>query len=175
MPALLAVAGRTATIGIGIVFLAAATAQWRHRAMMPGIIANYRLLPVAMVPVAALLLPLAELLTGAALAAGLRPFAPIAGIALLLLFAAAMAINIRRGRDHIDCGCGHGALAHPIGAGLVVRNMVLAALLAPALAPAPALGATDLLTATAGGIAIALLVWLSQSIVALATSPLHRR
>lgn len=42
---------------------------------------------------------------------------------LLALYAAAMAINIRRGRTHIECGCG-GAV-QPLAWALVVRNAVL--------------------------------------------------
>jgi Methylamine utilisation protein MauE len=36
-----------------------------------------------------------------------------------------MAINLLRGRNDIDCGCG--GAAHPLSWGLVVRNVVLAA------------------------------------------------
>ena len=50
-----------------------------------------------------------------------------AGIAALLLglYAAGIVVNLRRGRRHIDCGCGVGSRAQPISAGLVVRNTVL--------------------------------------------------
>ncbi|MFC3440619.1 MauE/DoxX family redox-associated membrane protein [Sphingobium rhizovicinum] len=171
----LALFGLTVSIAVGLLFLAAGIAQWRHRALLSGVIANYRLLPAALVAPAATALPLAEVATGAALLIGLHPLAVVAAMALLLLFAGAMAINIVRGRSHIDCGCGHGALRHPIGWPLVARNIALAALLGLRLPPAPTFGVMDLATAIAGGAAIALLCLLFQSLTALAASPAHRR
>jgi hypothetical protein len=49
---------------------------------------------------------------------------------LLVLFAAAMAINIWRGRPHIDCGCFQSALKQTLSWTLVARNAGLALLLA---------------------------------------------
>ncbi|WP_420143357.1 MauE/DoxX family redox-associated membrane protein [Sphingobium sp.] len=171
----LALFGLTASLAVGLLFLIAGVDQWRHRALLPGVIANYRLLPRRLLMPAARALPLAEVATGAALLIGLHPLAVLTGMALLLLFAGAMAINIARGRGHIDCGCGHGALRHPIGWPLVTRNVMLAALLALRLPPAPAFTMMDIATATAGGIAITLLCLLFQSLAALAASPAHRR
>jgi Methylamine utilisation protein MauE len=59
----------------------------------------------------------------------LPPVAPVAalgGAALLVLYAGAMAVNLRRGRRDIDCGCGGPAGRQPISAALVGRNIVLA-------------------------------------------------
>lgn len=171
----LALLGLAASIAVGLLFLAAGIGQWRHRALLPGVIANYRLLPRRMIMPAARMLPVAELAIGLALIAGLRPLPLLLGMGLLLLFAGAMAINIRRGRGHIDCGCGHGALRHPIGWPLVIRNVALAALLALRLPPAPPFTALDIATALGAGVAIALLCLLFQSLAALAASPAHRR
>lgn len=167
--------GLTAAIAVGLLLLAAGIAQWRHRALLPGVIANYRLLPAALVAPAATALPLVEVATGVALLLGLHPLAVLAAMALLLLFAGAMAVNIARGRGHIVCGCGHGALRHPIGWPLVARNAVLAAMLGLRLVFAPPFTAMDIATALAGGGAIALLCLLLQSLTALAASPAHRR
>ena len=172
---LLAVMARAASVGVGLVFLIAGIDQWRHRALLPGIVANYRLLPGKFVTPAARALPLVEIALGIALLIGLAPFATAAAILLLALFAVAMAVNIRRGRGHIDCGCGHGALRHPIGWSLVARNLALAALLAPALALHATLSPRDMVSAWAMGLSIALLSHLFQSLGALAASPLHRR
>ncbi len=172
---LLALSGLAASIAVGLFFLVAGIDQWRHRALLPGVIANYRLLPRRLIVPAARLLPVVEVATGAALLIGVRPLPQLLGITLLLLFAAAMAINIARGRGHIDCGCGHGALRHAIGWPLVIRNGALAALLALRLPTPPAFGAIDLATAFAAGVAIALLCLLFQSLAALAASPAHRR
>jgi hypothetical protein len=172
---MLALFGLTGCMAVGLLFLTAGIAQWRHRALLPGVIANYRLLPASLVGPAAMALPLVEVATGAALLIGLHPLAVVVAMALLLLFAGAMAVNIRRGRGHIDCGCGHGALRHPIGWSLVARNAALAALLGLRLAFTPPFTAMDVATALAGGIAIALLCLLFQSLSALTASPLHRR
>ncbi len=172
---MLALSGLAASIAVGLFFLVAGIDQWRHRALLPGVIANYRLLPRRLILPAARLLPVVEVATGAALLIGLRPLPQLLAIALLLLFAAAMAINIGRGRGHIDCGCGHGALRHPIGWPLVIRNGALAALLAMRLPTPPAFGMIDIATALAAGVAIALLCLLFQSLAALAASPAHRR
>lgn len=167
-----ALTGRIATVGVGLVFLTAAAGKLRHRVLLPGVIANYRLLPPALVAPVASALPVAELVLGAWLLSGLMA-PPAAALAVLLLgiFAWAMAVNLRRGRGHIDCGCGHAALRQPLAWPLVMRNVVLAALLLPALATAPLPGQAWLLGA-AGGIVLFLLVQLFNAIVALAGSPL---
>lgn len=126
--------GYVAAVCVGLVFVVAGVSKLRHRDLLPGVIANYRLLPEAAVAPAALLLPIAELLVGAALIAGESLFAPLSAIALLLIFAAAMAVNLRRGRSHIDCGCGRSHLRQPLSWALVVRNVALAAALLPRLA-----------------------------------------
>ena len=154
--------GLAGAVAVGMVFVLAGAAKLRHRELLAGVIANYRLLPAALVGPAALLLPPVELALGA--------------MALLLIFAAAMAINIRRGRSQIDCGCGRSQLRQPLSWLLVGRNVVLAALLLPRLLPSPAISpagsGTDLVIALAGGLAIFLIVQLFNAIGALAASPL---
>ena len=55
--------------------------------------------------------------------------------ALLALYAAAIAVNLARGRRHLDCGCAGPALRRPISGWLVVRNLVLVAIALADLAP----------------------------------------
>ena len=69
----LAIAALAAAIGIGLILLQAGLSKLRHRILLPGVIANYRLLPPALVAPAAILLPLAEIAIGATLIAGLAP------------------------------------------------------------------------------------------------------
>lgn len=126
-----ALAGR---ICLGLVFLLAAIQKMRHWRVLEGVISNYRLLPLALVKPAALLLPLTELVLGLMLLSGLAVWAAaISGIVLLLIFAGAMAINIGRGRSHIDCGCHQSFLRQTLKPVLVARNIALAAILAPAV------------------------------------------
>lgn len=144
--AALAVSGR---VCVGTVFLVAGLQKASHWRILPGVIANYRLLPSwAVWPVSVLLPPLEAILALLLLSASLEPWSALAAMALLGLFAAAMTINIRRGRTHIDCGCGQSFLHQTLNIGLVIRNAWLAALLIPSLAvPAPvptSLGASSI-------------------------------
>jgi hypothetical protein len=169
--AILAPIGLAASVGVGLVFVAAGLAKLRHRDVLPGVIANYRLLHPALVAPVAAVLPLAELAAGVGMLGGLR-LAALAGALLLVAFALAMAINVGRGRTHIDCGCGRSQLRQPVSLLLVVRNVVLAALLAPRLIAAPAPDMATALVALAGGIALFVLFQLVGGLAALAASPL---
>jgi uncharacterized membrane protein len=119
---------------VALVYLAAALGKMRHWAVFQGVLANYRLLPDPLVGSFAYVLPPFEALLGAALLFGvLSPWAEAAAAVLLLLFAAAMGINIMRGRRHIDCGCFQSALKQTLSWVLVARNGVLALLLGLAM------------------------------------------
>ena len=125
---------------LSLVFLTAAVGKIRHRLAFQGVVANYRLVPEFAVPAFALLLPLAEAAVAGALLF-VPPYWPeLAAAVLLMTFAAAMAINLRRGRRHIDCGCFQSALKQTLRWTLVARNAGLALLLAlPAAVPEVAL------------------------------------
>ena len=168
MVAVLPLLGVAASVAVALLLGFAGIDKLRHRALLPGVIANYRLLPDALVSPAAALLPAVELLVAAALVLGLAPLAPLAAIVLLLVFAAAMAINIGRGRRHIDCGCGHAGLRQQLGWGQVGRNVALAAALLPALAGRAGLGVADAAVAMAAGVAIYLMLLLFSALGALA-------
>jgi len=119
---------------IALTYLVAAIGKMRHWAVFQGVVANYRLLPDVLVAPFAYCLPPFEMLLGAALLFGLlSPWTELAAAALLLVFAAAMAINLKRGRRHIDCGCFQSALRQSLSLSLVVRNGLLALLLGTAL------------------------------------------
>lgn len=166
--------GLAGAMGVGLVFLQAALAKLLNRDVLPGVIANYRLLPAALVGPAALLLAPAELAISLGLLLGGHWLAALAAIALLLVFAAAMGINIARGRRHIDCGCGRSQLRQQLSWLLVGRNLALAALLVPRLLPVdmPLPTITDFSIALAGGLAVFVIVQLFNAIGALAGSPL---
>jgi hypothetical protein len=134
---------------VALVFINAALGKVRHRLAFQGVVANYRLLPELVVPVFALLLPLVEAAVAAALLFAPPPGPDVSAALLLILFAAAMAINIRRGRRHIDCGCFQSALKQTLSWTLVARNVGLAVLLGMAAAvpegPLPQSGAAEAL------------------------------
>jgi hypothetical protein len=100
----------------------------------------------------------------AAIALGLlggasRGYAVATGVVLLCAYAAAIALNLWRGRRDIACGCGGADESRPIAAWMVWRNVTLAAVLATALLPwgGRALSATDAFTIACGVCAAALL------------------
>ncbi len=121
---------------VALIFLTAAVGKFRHRPVFQGVVANYRLLPESAVPAFALLLPPVEAAVAAALLFTPSSWPAVSAAALLILFSAAMAINIRRGRRHIDCGCFQSALKQTLSWILVARNTGLVLLLAvPAVVP----------------------------------------
>ena len=121
---------------VALVFLTASLGKMRHWVIFQGVIANYRLLPDASVGPVADLLPPVEALVGILLLLGLASPWPEAGAAvLLLIFAAAMGINLSRGRRDIDCGCFQSALKQTLSWTLVMRNAVLVLLLCVAVVP----------------------------------------
>jgi len=162
--AVMSVAGR---VCVGLVFVMAAVQKAQSWKLLPGVISNYRLLPRFTVPVAAALLPPVELALGLLLlSAQAMPWAQFSAIPLLVLFAAAMAINIRRGRTHIDCGCGQSFLKQSLRWSLVARNGVLALLLLPSLW-ASLLPTSLVLSGVAGGLAFFLLYLVLNTLSAL--------
>jgi hypothetical protein len=157
-------------VAVGLIFLESGFSKLRHRRLLPGIVANYRLLPDGLVAPFSALLPFVEIVLGAALLANLAPAAPIAGASLLGLFALAMAINLGRGRRDISCGCGRPELGHRIGWGLVLRNVVLAALLVAPRPSAAGLTPLDVAMAIAAGFGLYLAYALFEAISRLAAT-----
>ncbi|MGQ9364693.1 MauE/DoxX family redox-associated membrane protein [Azospirillum sp. ST 5-10] len=126
----------TAVVFTTLLFARAALHKLWDFTAFTGYVADYRLVPEAWSRGAALAAVAAELLAVAALVLpGGQAVGTALAIALLLGYAGAMAVNLRRGRDRIECGCG-GAV-QPIGRGLVLRNLVLSAVAAAGLGGAP--------------------------------------
>ncbi|HKQ24801.1 MAG TPA: MauE/DoxX family redox-associated membrane protein [Burkholderiales bacterium] len=112
---------------LALVFLHGGAVKLGARDEFQGVVSSYRLLPSAMVPAFAALLPLAELAAGIGVALpATRPLGAALAFALLLMFAMAMAINLARGRTEIDCGCFKSGFRQTISGWLVGRNLVLA-------------------------------------------------
>jgi len=150
-------------------FLAAVLHKLRGFADFRVALADYRLVPWWASGIAAAGLVLAECTTAALLLSPLaRPFGFAAAFGLLGLYGAAIAVNLLRGRRDIDCGCFGPAHRAPLGAGLVVRNALLAALaLAGLVTPAPRpLVWFDALTAGGSVLLLALLYASSNRLIA---------
>jgi uncharacterized membrane protein YphA (DoxX/SURF4 family) len=95
-----------ASLFLGLVLATAALPKIRRPDEFQGVVANYRLLPSFMVAPFARLLPWLELCSAVALLVPLaREVAAWVAAGLFMMFALALAINVGRGRTHIDCGC----------------------------------------------------------------------
>ena len=118
-----------------LVFLTAVAGKLAHRHELPGVVANYQLVPEWLAETAAWGVIALESLVTLSLAVGLYVQAG-AALAVVLLggFALAMGINLARGRREIDCGCFQSGLRQQLSPGLLVRNLVLAVALLPLFA-----------------------------------------
>ena len=92
-------------IALGLFFVAAALPKLADPPSFAHMIYNYRIAPGVLVNLSALVLPWLELLCGVALILGIwsRTAALVVG-GLLLVFAAAVSLNLLRGHA-IECGC----------------------------------------------------------------------
>lgn len=124
-PGPLVLAARTL---IALVLLTAGVAKLREPGAFLGAVHGYRLLPDALVAPFARVLPWIELGLGLLVPTGLAaaPVA-IATAGLFLCFAAAMMLNLLRGRRDIDCGCFLGRPAQRLTYGHAGRTLALAA------------------------------------------------
>jgi methylamine utilization protein MauE len=88
-----------------------------------------------------------------------RPYAAAVGIVLLLTYAAAIAVNLKRGRRDLACGCGGPDERRPIAPWMVWRNILLALGLAGTFAPwtTRPLNLTDAVTVVFGLLTLALI------------------
>lgn len=163
----------TAALTLALVFGAAAYGKFTAWDEFEGVVQNFRVLPRALVPVVAKVLPPLEAIAAVAiLVPALRAEAGSVMAVLLAAFAAGIAINLARGRVDIDCGCFRSSLKQNLSAWLVLRNVLLV-VLAVACIASPAgreLGAADLFFALMGA-AVLFLVYLSVGYVTLRRPP----
>lgn len=111
---------------LAFVLLTAAVPKLLSRSEFERAVANYALLPYALVTPVAAWLPRIELACALTLLLGIAvsPVAAVAGV-LMLAFAVAVATNLLRGR-RIDCGCYSSVAPRRIGWWLVAGDLVLA-------------------------------------------------
>ncbi len=145
---------------VALLFASASAHKLRDLRRFDEIFAAYRVLT----PLARWHLPRAIPFMELAVAAALlldrsRPYAAVAGACLLAIYAAAITVNLRRGRRDLACGCGGPDDRRPIAPWMVWRNVVLALALSAALAPwtARPLNFTDAVTVIFGVLTLALI------------------
>ena len=113
-------------LALALLFASAGLYKLTQTARFSAQLAEYRLLPATLVSSAARLLGAGEMLLAAALLIPMsRAYAGLAAVGLLAAYAAAIAINLLRGRSYIDCGCGD--TPQMLSAWLLLRNGMLAA------------------------------------------------
>ena len=151
------------SISFGLLFLLAAVHKLTALATFRASLLGYQLLPGVLVSPASIVVPAFEALLGAAWLLAVSPvLTAFASAALLTAYTVAIAINVLRGRIHIDCGCGMTSSAgrdQQLSWGLVVRNLLLIIAVLSATLPASdrTIGILDYVTLVAGLLAIVLL------------------
>ena len=118
--------GGFCAFALALIFGASGVMKLRDLEMFEGSLANYRLAPIWMEKPLAYLIPVLECASAVGLVfAYTRGAAGIMLLALLMIFTAAIAINLMRGRTNIDCGCFGPALRQELSGWLLARNFVL--------------------------------------------------
>jgi len=151
------------SIAFGLLFLLAAVHKLAEFQKFRATFSAYEILPGALIAPVAILIPAIEALLGAAWLLSIQPvIVAIASAGMLATYTSAIAINLMRGRIHIDCGCSMGASAgrdQQLSWGLVARNALLVAAALTATLPATerTVGVLDYMTLVAGLLAIVLL------------------
>ncbi len=118
---------------LGGVFIFASLDKLQNPEGFAQAIHNYRILPPALLHLAAHYLPVLEALTGALLILGVwRRGAALLTAGMTVVFIAAIATALARGLD-ISCGCFHTDGGHGVGLSLLLRDVGLLLLCLPPL------------------------------------------
>jgi Methylamine utilisation protein MauE len=122
--------GLVLMLSLSALLIGAGIHKLRNIAWFDELFLQYRLLPSRTRQLKLQrVLPYLEIAVGASLlVADLRPYAAMAAAVLLLTYASAIAINLRRGRRDLECGCGAYDHARPIAQWMVWRNVGIAML-----------------------------------------------
>lgn len=142
----------TAGVFVLLVMLRAALHKAMDFSEFTGFVADYRLLPAAAVTgVSALIVAIEIAVVVAQAVPATRAAGLSAAMALLVIYAGAIGINIARGHTRIECGCG--GAPQMLGASLILRNALLIAVGGYALAVAPTVsGAVEAVTVLAAAV-----------------------
>jgi hypothetical protein len=163
-------------LALALLFAGAAWHKASNLHRFEAVVRGYHLLPAPWLPAASRLLPLVEAVLALGLVYGPSGLVAACGAAtLLLIYAAAIAVNIVRGQRDIDCGCFASSSRAPLSPGLVGRNLGLTAASLLTLAPQRARTLVWIDWLTVGMTLIVLsLLWLASQRLA-QTAPALRR
>jgi hypothetical protein len=155
-----------------LLFLSAAAHKLRAPATFRAQLTAYRLVPERATGAAAAAVVAGELATGFALVLPpLRASAGGAALGLLCAYSGAIALNLVRGRRHIDCGCSGAALRQPLSPWLLARNALLAGSAGACLAPTGERALVWVDSVTVGGGVLVLAALYTASNRMLASAP----
>lgn len=126
---------------VGMVLLIAGVTKLFGRPPLVEVVRSYQLLPESSVLWFSRLLPVWEIAVAIGLLTNILPrWAALSALFLFLIFGAAIAINLERGRYFISCGCFGPNKGQKLSWKLVARNGVLAGM---ALVALPILDSAD--------------------------------
>lgn len=121
---------------VALLFASAGAHKLRDLTRFDEIFSAYGLTPEITRVRISRLVPILEISVAAGLVIKVsRPYAGAFGILMLSGYAAAIAVNLRRGHRDLACGCGGPDERRPIAAWMVWRNIVIALAVAVVFAP----------------------------------------
>lgn len=136
------------SLGFALLFLIAAAHKFSDRALFRASFEAYKIVPRSLSGIVASIIPPLELLLGVGwLASGLFAIrlepVTLISIGLLASYVLAIGINLRRGRNYIDCGCSFSNSnasnlengSQQISPGLLFRNVFLIAIAIASIIP----------------------------------------
>ncbi len=109
-----------------LLFAMAGLEKFHDRATFQFQLEEYQLLPVRLIYAAAICIIFIEIVIAVALLLPDSIYGVVMGASLLMVYAAAILINLLRGRTWMDCGC-LGSTGEGLSYWLVTRNLGLAA------------------------------------------------
>ncbi|MBA2922868.1 methylamine utilization protein MauE [Pseudomonas sp. P7] len=116
-------------LAIAVLLASAATHKLRAPTRFARQLTDYQLVPDPLARPIAKMIPILELIIAFTLLVPMtRAWAALSAVSLITLYAAAIGINLWRGRRDIDCGCAGPDQAQPLRPVLLLRNSVLIAL-----------------------------------------------
>lgn len=144
-------AWRLAVAGL---FAATALHKLRDFGALRDTIRAYELAPAAAIPIAITITALETVAAGTLILPGWSATGATIAVALLATYSAAIAINLRRGRHHLDCGCLGPNHRQPISEWLLARNAALIILTLAVLLPVSARSMTAIDALTVSGFVV---------------------
>jgi hypothetical protein len=166
----------TFRLGLALLFGAAAWHKVTHRARFGAALRAYGLLPHWSASLVSRLLPLVEAFIAVGLLHPLtRSAAAFAAISILVLYTAAIAANLLRGRREIDCGCFASSVRAPLSGWLLARNAIPIATAIVVAMPVRLRTLTwiDVMTTLMALITLSLLWAATQKLIQTAPTPLQ--